>query len=82
MLKHRLEPFTDAVLAIVITIMVLDLHTPPASGWAGWKALLPNLAIYVLGLMVVDVTTRPIPGSWNGTRSAAGWRPARFLFSR
>ena len=30
--KHRLELFTDAVLAIVMTIMVLDLRTPE-SGW-------------------------------------------------
>jgi hypothetical protein len=31
--KFRLEAFTDGVIAILITIMVLELHTPAGTSW-------------------------------------------------
>jgi uncharacterized membrane protein len=46
--KHRLELLTDAVLAIVMTIMVLDLRTPLASGLAGWITIGPSLLLYMM----------------------------------
>lgn len=46
MSKHRLELFTDAVLAIILTLMVLDLHEPEAGGWYGMAHLLPSVIIY------------------------------------
>lgn len=51
--KHRLELLTDAVLAIVMTIMVLDLRTPPSSGLAGWIDIGPSLLLYVVGFVVI-----------------------------
>jgi uncharacterized membrane protein len=51
--KHRLELLTDAVLAIVMTIMVLDLRTPLSSGLAGWIAIGPSLLLYVVGFVLV-----------------------------
>ena len=45
-MKHRLELFTDAVLAIILTLMVLDLHEPEAGGWHGMAHLLPSALIY------------------------------------
>ena len=35
-MKHRLTLFSDAVYAIIITLMVLDLRTPETPGWDGW----------------------------------------------
>jgi uncharacterized membrane protein len=45
-MKHRLTLFSDAVYAIIITLMVLDLRTPEISGWLGWWHLLPALGGY------------------------------------
>jgi uncharacterized membrane protein len=54
-MKHRLELFSDAVLAIVITIMVLDLKTPVEGGWHGFLPILPTVAIYAAGFLQVAV---------------------------
>jgi uncharacterized membrane protein len=53
MTKHRLELFTDAVVAIIITIMVLDLRTPERAGWRGLLPLLQPVAIYLMGFLTV-----------------------------
>jgi uncharacterized membrane protein len=51
--KHRLELLTDAVLAIVMTIMVLDLRTPLSSGLAGWIEIGPSLLLYLVGFVII-----------------------------
>jgi uncharacterized membrane protein len=51
--KHRLELFTDAVLAIVMTIMVLDLRTPESPGPAGWIEVGPSLLLYLVGFVLI-----------------------------
>ena len=51
--KHRLELLTDAVLAIVMTIMVLDVRTPLASGLAGWIKIGPSLLLYLIGFVII-----------------------------
>lgn len=55
MTKGRLEAFTDGVIAVVITIMVLELKTPHE---ATWTALLQNWPVflsYVLSFMFVGI---------------------------
>ena len=48
--KNRLEAFSDGVLAIIITIMVLELKVPHGAGLAALKPLLPVFLSYVLEL--------------------------------
>jgi uncharacterized membrane protein len=53
--KNRLEAFSDGVLAIIITIMVLDLRPPQG---AAWPDLLPDASvftIYVLSFLYVGI---------------------------
>ena len=53
--KQRLEAFTDGVLAIVITIMVLELKVPEGPGWAALGPLLPTLLTYVLSFVFIGI---------------------------
>jgi uncharacterized membrane protein len=54
-MKHRLELFSDAVMAIVITIMVLDLHTPATGGWHAFVPILPAIGIYSIGFSMIGL---------------------------
>lgn len=52
---YRLEAFSDGVLAIVITIMALDLslHVPATPTFAGWRPQLSRVAAYVLSFVFI-----------------------------
>jgi uncharacterized membrane protein len=52
---ERLEAFTDGVVAIIITIMVLDLHTPQGSDLNALKANVPVLFAYILSYVNVGI---------------------------
>lgn len=51
----RLEAFSDGVLAIIITIMVLELRPPEGSGFLDLKPLIPKLSSYVLSFIYVGI---------------------------
>jgi uncharacterized membrane protein len=51
MIKGRLEAFSDGVIAIIITIMVLELKVPHASDLAALRPLIPTFLSYVLSFV-------------------------------
>ena len=53
--KNRLEAFSDGVLAIIITIMVLELKVPHGSNWAAIEPLLPVFLSYVLSFLYLGI---------------------------
>ena len=53
--KSRLEAFSDGVLAIIITIMVLELRVPHGAGAAQLAALWPVFLSYVLSFVYVGI---------------------------
>ena len=53
--KTRLEAFSDGVIAIIITIMVLELKVPHAAELAALKPVLPVLLSYVLSFIYVGI---------------------------
>ena len=55
MQKTRLEAFSDGVLAIVITIMVLDLHIPKGDHLAALQPELPVFLCYVLSFIYIGI---------------------------
>jgi len=51
----RLETFSDGVIAILITIMVLELHTPEGTTWHALRHELPVLLAYVLSFVYLGI---------------------------
>src|SRR5579862_7990757 len=53
--KSRLEAFSDGVIAVIITIMVLDLKVPRGESLQVLSPVLPTLLIYVLSFVYVGI---------------------------
>jgi uncharacterized membrane protein len=53
--KTRLEAFSDAVIAILMTIMVLELTIPHGSDWAALRPLVPVFVAYVLSFVNLGI---------------------------
>lgn len=80
--KNRLEMFSDGVIAIIITIMVLELKVPHGTDLAALKPLLPVFLSYILSFVYVGIY-------WNNhhhllhattqycNKSAHGWERRR-----
>jgi len=49
--RGPLDSFSDAVIAVLITIMVLELHIPAGTDWHAWGHELPVLLAYVLSFV-------------------------------
>jgi uncharacterized membrane protein len=55
MKSTRLEALSDGVIAVIITIMVLELHVPEANGTAGLWHVAPRLGIYALSFVMTGI---------------------------
>lgn len=55
MTKARLEAFSDGVIAILITIMVLELKVPRAAGSEGLHPLIPAFLTYLLSFIFLGI---------------------------
>lgn len=55
MTKNRLEAFSDGVIAIIITIMVLEIKVPQTSDWEALYRMTPKFFSYVLSYLYVGI---------------------------
>ena len=55
MSKDRLAAFSDGVFAIIITIMVLELHVPHGADWAALWSIAPSFLTYALSFIYVAI---------------------------
>ena len=53
--KSRLEAFSDGVIAIIITIMVLELHAPHGADFGALRAVVPSLLAYLLSFVLLGI---------------------------
>ncbi|HOW35094.1 MAG TPA: TMEM175 family protein [Candidatus Omnitrophota bacterium] len=53
--KTRLEAFSDGVIAIIITIMVLELKVPHGTDFASLRPILPSFLSYILSFIVLGI---------------------------
>jgi len=55
MTTNRMEAFSDGVIAIIITIMVLELRAPHDTNLAGLRPLLPVLGSYIMSFIYIGI---------------------------
>jgi uncharacterized membrane protein len=55
MSKGRMEAFSDGVLAVIITIMVLEMKSPLGTGLAAMRPLVPVFLSYVLSFIYIGI---------------------------
>lgn len=55
MTSNRLEAFSDGVIAIIITIMVLELRPPHEANLSGLRPLLPVFLSYVMSFVFIGI---------------------------
>jgi len=53
--KNRLEAFSDGVIAIIITIMVLEIKTPHDTSWVALREQLPVFFSYLLSFVFIGI---------------------------
>ena len=81
--KNRLEAFSDGVLAIIITIMVLEMKVPHESELASLKPVLPVFLSYVLSFIYVGIYWNNHHHMFQSTRHVSGgilWANLHLLF--
>ena len=79
----RLEAFSDGVIAIIITIMVLELKTPAGHDWASLAAIWPVLFVYALSFVYVGIYWSNHHHTLHAARHASGgvlWANLHLLF--
>jgi uncharacterized membrane protein len=80
---HRVEAFSDGVMAVVITIMAFQLKTPAQADFHSLGARLPSLLVYVLSFTVIGIYWNNHHHLLRATRRISGavmWANLHLLF--
>lgn len=83
MRSGRLEAFSDGVLAIIITIMVLELEIPKEADLASLKEVLPTFLAYVFSFIYVGIYWNNHHHLFHATEQVSGkvlWANLHLLF--
>jgi uncharacterized membrane protein len=83
MAPDRLKAFTDGVLAIIITIMVLELHAPHDAALASLRPLVPVILSYALSFLYLIIYWNNHHHLLQVTQRVTGgvlWANAHLLF--
>jgi uncharacterized membrane protein len=83
MSKGRLEAFSDGVIAILITIMVLELRVPEGTDWAALRDLSPTFWSYVLSFIFLGIYWNNHHHLWQVAHRVNGtilWANLHLLF--
>lgn len=81
--KGRLEAFSDGVIAIIITIMVLEFKVPAEATLSALLALVPHVLIYALSFVYVGIYWTNHHHMFHAARSVTGgilWANLHLLF--
>jgi uncharacterized membrane protein len=81
--KGRLEAFSDGVIAIIITIMVLEMKVPHDASLSALTPLLPVFLSYVLSFVYIGIYWNNHHHMLHATRDVSGgilWANLHLLF--
>ena len=81
--KGRLEAFSDGVLAIIITIMVLELKVPHGDDFASLRPLIPVFLSYLLSFVYIGIYWNNHHHMLHATQGVSGgilWANLHLLF--
>src|SRR5829696_9040726 len=81
--KGRLEAFSDGVMAIVITVMVLELRGPEGADWTALRGLAPSFFSYVLSFIFIGIYWNNHHHLWQVAKQVNGrilWANLHLLF--
>ena len=81
--KSRLEAFSDGVIAILITIMVLELRVPAGTDWSALRPIVPVFLTYVLSFVFLGIYWNNHHHLLHATESISGgimWANLHLLF--
>ena len=83
MTKTRLEAFSDAVIAILITIMILELKIPHGTTWEALTPVLPSFLTYILSYVYLGIYWNNHHHMFHATERVSGgvlWANLHLLF--
>ena len=83
MSTDRMEAFSDGVIAIIITVMVLELPKPHGTDWAALRDVLPVLLSYVLSFVYLGIYWNNHHHMFQATDRVSGlilWANLHLLF--
>lgn len=81
--KNRLEFFSDAVIAIIITVMVIEFHAPEGTQFADLVPLLPTFLAYILSFIYLGIywnNHHHMLKAANGVNGTIQWANMGLLF--
>src|SRR5258707_13891438 len=83
MSKGRLEAFSDGVLAVIITLMVLDLRAQQDGTLSSLRPLLPKFLSYMLSFIFIGIYWNNHHHLWQAVKGVNGavlWANMHLLF--
>jgi uncharacterized membrane protein len=83
MQKSRLEAFSDGVIAIIITIMVLEMKVPHGENLAALRPLIPVFISYILSFVLIGIYWNNHHHMFHAARQVNGkilWANLHLLF--
>jgi len=83
MTRTRLEAFSDGVIAILITIMVLELRVPHGADWQALRPLIPVFLVYILSFLFLGIYWNNHHHMLHATERVSGailWANLHLLF--
>ncbi|MDT2640208.1 TMEM175 family protein [Enterococcus dongliensis] len=73
MSKSRIEAFTDAVIAIIMTLLVLELHEPSSADWSAFLVMKHKFIVYLISFVSLAIYWNNHHHLFHLVKKVDGW---------